>query len=235
MSLLNGKILRIDVNQGHPGYGIPPSNIFRGKEEGRDEIYAWGFRNPFRLSFDRIGNGNTFVSGVAESLWETIYMVDRPGNYGWAVREGTHCFERARAFDPPKDCPRVDALGEVMRDPIVEYANWSVMRPWSKVQATPMGTASVGGFVYRGKALPALYGKLVFGDFSTAIEKPSGQVFVATPPESWGALWPFERLIELDQRLHSLGEDADGELYLLNTALGIPVGNSGKVWKLVPR
>ena len=235
LSLLNGKILRIDVNHGNPGYAIPPTNIFRGKEEGRAEIYAWGFRNPFRLSFDRIGNGNMFVSGVAESLWETIYMVDRPGNYGWAVREGTHCFERARAFDPPADCPRVDALGEVIRDPIVEYANWSVMRPWSKVQATPMGTASVGGFVYRGKALPGLYGKLVFGDFSTAIEKPSGQVFVATPPASWGAIWPFERLIELDQRLHSLGEDADGELYLLTTALGIPVGNSGKVWKLVAR
>lgn len=230
---LQGKILRIDVNHGHPGYAIPPTNIFRGKEEGRDEIYAWGFRNPFRLSFDRLGNGNMFVSGVAESLWETIYMVDRPGNYGWAVREGTHCFERAHAFDPPKDCPRIDALGEVMRDPIVEYPNWSVTRPWSKVEAAPMGTASVGGFVYRGKALPALYGKLVFGDFSTAIEKPSGQVFVATPPLSWGALWPFERLMELDQRLHSLGEDSDGELYMLTTALGIPVGNSGKVWKLV--
>ncbi|MDJ0951967.1 MAG: PQQ-dependent sugar dehydrogenase, partial [Alphaproteobacteria bacterium] len=92
---LQGKILRIDVDRGHPGYGVPPTNLFRGKEEGRDEIYAWGFRNPFRLSFDRIGNGDLFVSGVAESLWETLYMVDRPGNYGWAVREGTHCFERA--------------------------------------------------------------------------------------------------------------------------------------------
>ncbi len=232
---LQGKILRLDVDRGQPGYAIPPTNIFRGKAEGRDEIYAWGFRNPFRLSFDRIGNGDMFVSGVAESLWEAIYLVDRPGNYGWAVREATHCFERARAFDPPKDCPRIDALGEPMRDPVVEYPNWSVKRPWSKVEATPLGTASVGGFVYRGRALPALYGRLVFGDFSTVIEKPSGQVFVATPPASWGALWPLERLIQLDQRLHSLGEDADGELYLLTTARGIPVGNSGKVWKLVPR
>lgn len=234
-SLLNGKILRIDVNSGHPGYSIPSTNIFRGKDEGRDEIYAWGFRNPFRLAFDRIGNGDLFVSGVAESLWETIYLVDRPGNYGWAVREGTHCFERARAFDPPKDCAKIDGFGEPMRDPIVEYPNWSVMRPWSKVKAEPLGTANIGGFVYRGSAIPELYGKLVFGDFSTIIERPSGQVFVATPPESWGALWPFERLIEIDQRLHSLGEDADGELYLLSTAQGIPVGNSGKVWKLVPR
>lgn len=232
---LQGKILRIDVNNGQPGYAIPPTNIFRGKKEGRDEIYAWGFRNPFRLSFDRIGNGDMFVSGVAESLWETIYMVDRPGNYGWAVREGTHCFERARAFDPPTECPRIDTLGEPIRDPIVEYPNWSVMRPWSQVKATPLGTASVGGFIYRGSALPGLYGKLIFGDFSTVIEKPSGQVFVATPPTSHRAPWPFERLIQVDQRLHSLGEDADGELYLLTTALGIPVGNSGKVWKLAPR
>ena len=82
---------------------------------------------------------------------------------------------------------------------------------------------------------PGLYGKLVIGDFSTVIEKPSGQVFVATPPASWDALWPIERLIQVDQRLHSLGEDADGELYLLTTALGIPVGDSGKLWKLVPR
>ena len=234
-SRLQGKILRLDVDRGHPGYAIPPTNVFRGKPEGRDEIYAWGFRNPFRLAFDRAGNGDLFVNGVAESLWETIYLVDRPGNYGWAVREGTHCFDRTRAFDPPEQCPRRDALGERMRDPVVEYANWSVMRPWSKVQATPRGTANVGGFVYRGSALPALHGKLVFGDFSAAIEKPSGQLFVAMPPAAWRALWPFERLVQVDQRLHSLGEDADGELYLLTTAQGIPVGDTGKVWKLVPR
>jgi hypothetical protein len=96
-----------------------------------------------------------------------------------------------------------------------------------------MGTASVGGFIYRGAALPELYGKLVFGDFSTVLEKPSGQLFVATPLPRRDALWPIERLIQVDQRLHSVGEDADGELYLLTTALGVPVGNTGKVWKLV--
>lgn len=231
---LQGKILRIDVNAGHPGYAIPPTNLFKGRSEGREEIYAWGFRNPFRLSFDRAGS-DLFVNGVGESLWETVYMVDRPGNYGWAVREGTHCFQRSRAFDPPTDCPRIGTLGEQIRDPIVEYPNWSVMRPWSKVKATPLGTANVGGFLYRGAALVTLQGKLVLGDFSTRIEEPSGQLFVATPPEDWRALWPIQRLIETDQRLHSLGEDADGELYLLTTALGIPVGKSGKVWKLVPR
>ena len=97
-----------------------------------------------------------------------------------------------------------------------------------------MGTATVGGFVYRGSALPELYGRLVFGDFSTVLEKPSGQVFVAAPPASRDSPWPMERLIQVDQRLHTLGEDAEGELYLLTTAQGIPVGHTGKVWKLVP-
>ena len=90
LSLLYGKILRIDVDQGHPGYAIPPTNPFQGSEIGRDEIYAWGFRNPFRISFDRSGNGDLFVSGVAKSFWETIYLVHGPGNYGWPIREGTH-------------------------------------------------------------------------------------------------------------------------------------------------
>ncbi|HSA82479.1 MAG TPA: PQQ-dependent sugar dehydrogenase [Geminicoccaceae bacterium] len=233
LSLLYGKILRIDVDHGHPGYAIPMTNPFRGSERGREEIYAWGFRNPFRISFDRAGNGDLFVSGVAESFWETIYLVDRPGNYGWAIREGTHCYDRARAFDPPRTCPRHGAMGEPIHDPIIEYANWSVKRNEAKVEAEPMGTATVGGFVYRGAALPELYGKMVFGDFSTVLERPSGQVFVATPPATWGARWPIERLLQVDQRLHTLGEDADGELYLLTTAQGIPVGQTGKVWKLV--
>lgn len=232
---LQGKILRLDVDRGHPGYGIPPTNVLLGKPQGRGEIFAWGFRNPFRLSFDRIGNGDMFVSGVAESFWETVYRVDRQGNYGWAIREGTHCFQRSRMFDPPADCPRHGALGELIIDPIVEYANWSARRSEAKVDAQPAGTACVGGFVYRGTAIPGLYGKLVIGDFSSRIEKPSGQLFLATPPPSSGALWPLEPLLQTDVRLHSLGEDADGELYLLTTALGIPVGNTGKVWKLVPR
>lgn len=234
---LKGKILRLDVDsppEAGKAYAIPPTNIFRGKDEGLDEIYAWGFRNPFRISFDRAGNGDIFVSGVAESFWETVYMVDRQGNYGWSVREGRHCYERARAFNPPKDCARFGPLGERIMDPVIEYPNWSVKRPWAAVEAEPLGTANVGGFIYRGKAIPELYGKFVFGDFSSIVQKPSGQVFVATPSAAWRSLWPIKKLAELDVRLHSLGEDADGELYLMTTAQGIPVGNTGKLWKLVP-
>ncbi|HEX6143506.1 MAG TPA: PQQ-dependent sugar dehydrogenase [Geminicoccaceae bacterium] len=234
LRLLYGKILRLDVDSGHPGYAIPPTNPFQDGEVGRPEIWAWGFRNPFRIAFDRIGNGDLFVSGTAESFWETIYLVDRPGNYGWAIREGTHCYDRARAFDPPDECPRHGPLGEAIQAPVVEYPNWSVKRAEARVRAEPMGTATVGGFIYRGSALPDLYGRMVFGDFSTVLERPSGQVFVATPPSSWDALWGPLPLIQVDQRLHTLGEDAEGELYLLTTAQGIPVGQTGKLWKLVP-
>ena len=216
-------------------YAIPPTNPFAGNNRGRGEIWAWGFRNPFRLAVDSQGEGDLFVNGVAETMWETIYLVDRPGNYGWAVREGTHCFDRRRAFDPPQHCPRQDEFGEMMRDPVVEYPNWSVKREWSKVDAEPLGTANVGGFIYRGSMFPDLDGKLVFGDFSTRLEAPSGQIFVASPAQAWRDLWPFDRLIEIDQRIHSLAQDDSGELYVLTTAQGIPVGKTGKVWKLVPK
>lgn len=108
------------------------------------------------------------------------------------------------------------------------------MRKESVVKATPLGTANVGGFMYRGSALPKLKGKFVFGDFSSQILKPSVQLFVATPSNEWRAPWGVNRLKQLDVRIHSLAEDADGELYVLTTAHGIPVGKSGKVWKIVP-
>jgi glucose/arabinose dehydrogenase len=172
LSLLYGKILRLDVDGGEP-YGIPPTNPFQDGEIGKPEIWAWGFRNPFRVAFDRIGNGDLFVSGTAESFWETVYLVDYPGNYGWAVREGTHCYVRAQAFDPPTTCPRHGPLGEEIQDPVIEYANWSVMRAEAEVEAEPMGTATVGGFIYRGSALPQLYARMVFGDFSTTLSTTS--------------------------------------------------------------
>lgn len=232
---LNGKILRLDVDADALPYGIPKTNVFADGARGRPEIYAWGFRNPFRLAFDRAGNGDLFVNGVAESFWETVYLVDGPGNYGWAIREGTHCFDRARIFDPPADCPRVGPLGERIHDPIVEYANQAVLRPESKVSVKPLGTASVGGYIYRGTALPELRGKFVLGDFSVSFMQPSGQLLLATPTQVWRAPWKLERLVQLDVRVHSLGEDADGELYVLTTAYGIPVGTSGKVWKVVAK
>ena len=230
---LYGKILRIDVDRGYPGYAIPPSNPFVGKE-GLDEIYAWGFRNPFRMAFDRAGTNDLFVMAVAETLWESYYLVNQPGNYGWAIKEASHCFNRSTPLAPPASCPQFDAYGYPLIDPIVEYNNMSIEQEGVQVEGEGLGTATVGGYLYRGDALPELYGKLVFGDWSADFMQPSGQLFVATPPPVWGELWAIEPLLQLDTRIQSMGQDSDGELYLLTNEEVGPLGNTGKVYKLAP-
>lgn len=230
---LYGSILRIDVDSGYPGYAIPETNPFVGKP-GRDEIYAWGFRNPYRLTFDASGRHEMFVTAVAETLWESIYLVDQPGNYGWAIKEGTHCFDRQSPYDPPATCPTVGENGYPILDPIIQYPNMSIESEEAQVEGEGLGTAVTGGYLYRGSDLPELYGKMVFGDWSRDPQVPSGQIFVATPPQEWGALWNLEQLLELDARVLSMGEDADGELYVLTSDEFGPTGNTGAVYQLVP-
>ena len=101
------------------------------------------------------------------------------------------------------------------------------------MEVKPRGSANAGGFIYRDSRFPEFAGKLVFGDFSTWFDAPTGQIFLATPPAVWRGLWAFERLLDIDQRVHSLGQDAQGEVYVLTTAQENPVGKSGKVWTLV--
>lgn len=229
---LFGKIVRLDIDRGLPGYAIPPGNPLRAGE-GRPEIYAWGFRNPYRIAFDPAGHDGAFVNAVAETLWEAVYLVDRPGNYGWAVREAAHCFDRAAPLDPPADCPRRDALGHAMRDPIIEYTNRAIEQLGGGGEG--IGTASVGGRVYRGTAIPDLDGMLVFADWSRDFRQPSGQLFAAFPSPSHGAPWAFARLLEADRRITSVGQGADGEIYVLTNETFGPYGETGEVHRLVPR
>jgi len=231
---LFGSILRLDVDQGFPGYGIPSTNPFVGKP-GRDEIYAWGFRNPYRIAFDAAGSGTFVVTATAETLWESLYLVQVPGNYGWPVREGTRCIDRLQPRAAPLEtCATVDAAGYPIHMPVVEYANMQVMHPETEVDAAGVGTAVVSGRIYRGSALPDLYGKLVFADWSADFRTPSGQLFVATPSPVFGDLWPFAKLLDVESRIVSLAEDAAGEIYVLtNEELG-PFGMTGKVFKLLP-
>ena len=229
---LFGSVLRIDVDQGFPGYGIPPTNPFVGKP-GRDEIYAWGFRNPYRLGIDA-QTGTILVTAIAETLWESIYLIDGPGNFGWPLREGAHCVDRTKPRDPPLDCGRTGPNGYRIQDPVIEYPNMQVMDPATKIDVVGIGTAVVGARLYRGSALPDLAGKVVFADWSADFRAPSGQLFAATPAQSYGELWPFERLALMDTRIVSLDADATGELYILtNDEMG-PYGTTGKVFKLVP-
>lgn len=229
---LYGKILRLDVDAGFPGYGVPDTNPFVGRA-GRDEIIAWGLRNPFRVSVDR-QTGAMLVTAIAETLWEAVYLFDGPANLGWPIREGFHCVDRLRPRDPPEDCPRHGPDGWRISDPVVEYANMQVMHPETKVEATGLGAAVTGALIYRGAALPELYGKLLVSDWSASFEQPSGQIFVATPAERHGEAWPLTPLLRLETRIVGLATDAAGEVYVLATDRFGPFGETGKIYKLEP-
>ena len=134
---LKGKILRLDVDAGMP-YGIPADNPWIAGG-GRPEIYALGFRNPWRWSFDR-ATGELWVGDVGGKLWEEIDRVNKAGNYGWPIKEGNHC----RVSDP---CDTTNII-----DPVVEYSHEG-------------GSAAVvGGFVYRGSSIPNLQGTYLYMD-----------------------------------------------------------------------
>jgi len=138
LNTLLGKILRIDVNQ-NP-YGIPKDNPYVNKAGARPEIFAYGLRNPWRISFDR-STGRLFAGDVGQDAYEEVDIVKNGGNYGWRVREGLH----------PKNTSDPDPKNWI--NPITEYPH-------------PEGISVTGGFVYRGKAIPSLQGKYVFADWS---------------------------------------------------------------------
>ncbi|MPZ60914.1 MAG: hypothetical protein GEU93_06385 [Propionibacteriales bacterium] len=235
LTSLYGKILRIDVDRGDP-YGIPRDNPFVGEDGIPDEIFAWGFRNPFRISFDSEGDGAMYVSATADTLFEATYRVTQPGNYGWALKEGTHCFDRTSAFAPPETCANVGSLGEPIHDPVIEYLNFAVEDPRSQVPGEGFGRASLGGHIYRGEAIKWLRGRFVQGDF--AVGTLDGQILVATPTPS-GHLWKLRRAFTFDPSdpvrsgfMKSIGQDADGELYAI-TGNFTPTGLEGRIWKII--
>ncbi|MGB7293074.1 MAG: PQQ-dependent sugar dehydrogenase [Thermodesulfobacteriota bacterium] len=141
---LFGTVLRIDVDnpQGSRNYGIPPDNPFSGNNEGiREEIYAYGLRNVFRMSFD-IATGKLWAGDVGEASREEIDIIEKGKNYGWPIMEGFSC------FDPPSNCDETN-----LEKPIFDYGHRDNDR------------TIIGGFVYRGKSIPQLVGVYVYGDF----------------------------------------------------------------------
>ena len=222
-----GNILRIDVDRGWPGYAVPQDNPLVG-QEGVDEAYAWGWRNPWRMTFDRSGNGDLLVATNGQNLWEAVYLVDEPGNYGWNILEGTHCFDPQNPNEtPPRSaCATTGAQGEELKLPVIEYPH-----PANAEEGDIAGTSNIGGYMYRGSAVPALEGKYVFGDWSKSFTAPEGQILVATP--SYEGLWPLSQLAQLDAYVLGFGEDAEGELYVMTTQNAGPTGNTGQIHKLV--
>lgn len=196
LNSLLGKMLRININGTSPGhaYRIPASNPYVGRA-GRDEIWSRGLRNPWRWSFDR-RLGDLWIGDVGQGNYEEIDRSvargtaarGRGANYGWRVLEGRHCFR------PPSGCNR---SGKVA--PMVEYSH-------------SQGCSVTGGYVYRGRAVPYLVNRYVFGDYC------SGTIWAI--PRAARAPAAKTLVIQTSYNISSFGEDESGELYVVDHAGG---------------
>ncbi|MHC4679162.1 MAG: PQQ-dependent sugar dehydrogenase [Planctomycetota bacterium] len=227
VNTVHGSILRIDpldptttvdnldAVSANGLYRVPADNPFVGTD-GVDEIYAYGFRNPWRFSFHP-DTGDLIVGDVGQNNIEEVDIVHAGGNYGWNLKEGTF------RFDPPDGTVNDDLSGlpRDLIDPVAQYDH-------------DEGITVIGGFIYRGSAIPELWGKYVFGDFSSGFFLADGRLLYA----DLGTGLIQEFTLGVDDRnlglyVKAFGQDAAGELYLLaGTNLG-PFGAGGTVLKIV--
>ena len=207
---LLGSVLRIDVDSEDEGrnYAVPSDNPLVG-EDGLDEHYAWGFRNPWRLSFGP--EGRLFVGDVGQGAWEGVNVVESGGNYGWNVREGTHCFQA-------ENCPAESPRGRQLRDPVIEYPHGG--EPVS-------GISVIGGYLYGGDELSAFDGQYIFADWQA-----QGELFAARETDE--GLWDT-RVVDVRSEgsfgpsVLSFGRNPDGELFVCTVGRS---GGSGAVFRL---
>jgi glucose/arabinose dehydrogenase len=203
-SNLLGKILRVDIDSKKP-YAIPSNNPFLNQSGSKAEIYAYGLRNPWRFSFDR-ENGKLFCGDVGQNKFEEINIIKKGGNYGWRIMEGYHC------FNPPTNCNKSG-----LELPIDEYGR-------------EKGISICGGYVYRGTEIPTLKGMYVFGDWS-------GKLYLLRQKSS-GAWERIEPGIdgtgsnELKGKLNSMGQDINGNIYLLTQKMFGPKSPTGVLYKI---
>jgi glucose/arabinose dehydrogenase len=188
-----GKILRINVNSGSP-YAIPATNPFFNSSDPaiKKEIWAYGLRNTWRMSFDR-STHDLYIGDVGQSVREEIDFQPSNStggeNYGWRVMEGSLC------YNPSSGC---NQSGKVL--PVTEYDH-------------SLGCSVTGGYVYRGQSFPTLYGYYLYGDFC------SGRIFGIhkNSPAGWSA--PIQ-LADTAFSITTFGEDEQGELYLADYSTG---------------
>jgi glucose/arabinose dehydrogenase len=201
INTLLGKILRIDVNT-ETGYKNPADNPFVGKD-GKDEIFAYGLRNPWRFSFDRSGS-KLFCADVGQNEYEEVDIIEKGKNYGWRIMEGMHC------YNPSKDCNKTGLML-----PIYEYDH-------------NVGKSVIGGYVYRGGSAPDMQGKYIFGDWTGKIFMLLQQPATG----SWEQRSITIQNNPDQLYINSFGEDANGELYVLGQN-SIGPRKAGKLYQLV--
>jgi len=220
-----GTILRIDPTKqvgplGPNGeYTIPPDNPLIGDAEALDEIFAFGFRNPFRFSFDSV-SGSLFAADVGQNDIEEINVVETGGkNFGWRWKEGTFFFDPNGA-DPGFVTNTDPGAPAGLIDPIAQYDH-------------DEGLAIIGGFVYRGGRIPPLQGRYVFGDFAQTFSN-DGRLFHL---DGAGEIVEFvftDRTV-LGLSLLGMGQGPDGEVYALVNSTGTPSGTTGAVLRIETR
>lgn len=201
LNSLLGKILRIDVSK-FP-YSVPPDNPFV-KKNAKPEIWSYGFRNPWRFSFDR-KTGELFCGDVGQNKWEEIDIVEKGKNYGWRIMEGNHC------YNPKENCNRSG-----LQLPIAEYGH-------------DEGISVTAGFVYRGKNSPSLQGKYIFADWQGKLfylEK-KGEKWNLKNPGIEG-----KKNNDSGLNINSFGEDENGELYFLGQKMTGTIAANGGIYKI---
>lgn len=193
-----GSILRIDVDRQDQGrkYGVPQDNPFVGRASAAPEIYAYGLRNVWRLTFDR-KTGVGWIADVGQDRWEEINLLTKGGNYGWSAREGKHPFRPNRA------------RGKSI-EPIWEYHHG-------------IGKSITGGYVYRGKRVPALSGKYLFADFVT------GKIWALDYDHAAKRVTRHFRIPASNAPVMSFGEDEAGEVYFMTDLRG------GQLFRFAPK
>jgi glucose/arabinose dehydrogenase len=254
LNVVLGKIQRIDVD-GHDSangqYGIPADNPFLHTPGARKEIWAYGLRNPYRMSFDT-ATGALIAGDVGQNDIEEVDVIVKGGNYGWALKEGTKCFNPAGTDQQPiegfaTDGPCPHPLPPGLIDPIAQY------------DTDTEGVSVIGGFVYHGRKFPQLEGRYVFGDFTRIFNFPSG-------PDNYGRLFYLQEKNLAEPRLHTIKEfkglpeeaarlgltdparpaaqfpqsipvqgwaqDTEGEVYVMGNRTGRAVGHGGFILRL---
>jgi glucose/arabinose dehydrogenase len=187
LNVLLAKLLRLDVSAAQ-SYAIPPSNPFVNTQDVRPEIWAYGLRNPWRFSFDRVTH-DLYIADVGQDTYEEVNVQPASSqggeNYGWRSMEGLHC------YNPSSGC---DQSGLVL--PVAEYSH------------AYGGCSITGGYVYRGTQYPALNGLYFFADYC------SGKIWSLQRDAS--GQWPMTERLDSGALITSFGEDQAGELYVVD-------------------
>lgn len=190
-----GSLLRIDVDHRDAGkpYAVPKDNPFVNQPGAQPEIFAYGFRNIWRMTFDR-ATGDLWAADVGQDLWEEIDIVVKGGNYGWNLREGAH------KFGENGSGPRPDLI-----EPIWEYHH-------------DIGKSITGGYVYRGKKIPALQGCYLYGDYV------SGKLWALKYDQkarkviaNYAIVLDHKKLPADNITVITFGEDEQGEVYFTDS------------------